>query len=164
MKAHYNTADGRIGFEVAGDNVKDIFREIALVQEIFESEAACGCCKGTTIRFLYRVVDDYTFYELACQNIQCRARFSFGQHKKGGTLFPKYKEGDDWLPNRGWSRYQPKGEAPTNGPVSAPKQDGVHVFLDWDTAQNSPQWGSTWLQVAGVKYKLGTNGEYQKAA
>lgn len=125
MKAQYKTASGRLMFEVTGETAKAVFREIALIQEVFDAERVCGCCKGTDIRFLARQVDDYDFYELACEAQGCRARFSFGQAKKGGALFPKRKDEDgNWLPNNGWSKYEAKTTTATgNAAKSGPYED-----------------------------------------
>jgi hypothetical protein len=99
-------------FEVEGEDAKAIFRELSSIQEVFDSEKQCGVCHGTEIRFLARQVDDYQFYELACQTQGCRARFSFGQARKGGALFPKRKDEDGrWLDNGGWSKYEPQAQA-----------------------------------------------------
>lgn len=104
MKAHYKTSNGRITFEVQGETVKDIFRQIAQAQEVFDAEADCGCCESKDIRLVARQVEDFTFYELSCA--ECHARFQFGQNKQGGGLFPKRKDEDNnYLPNRGWSVY-----------------------------------------------------------
>ena len=110
MKAHYRTANGRITFEVQAETVKALFKEIAGIQEVFDADTDCGCCKSSAIHFQARQVDNYDFYELVC--LDCRARFQFGQAKKGGALFPKRKDEDGkLLPNRGWSKFVPKGEA-----------------------------------------------------
>lgn len=170
MKCHLTAAGGQLTFELSGETTKDLFEQISNVQEIFEAEKSCGCCNGEDLRFLARQVEDFKFYEIACQNPQCRARFAFGQAKKGGNLFPKRKDEDgEWLANRGWAKFVPKTEAVASGPVAAPrpkeppKQDGVHVFLNWEAAESSKQWGSPWIQVAGVKYKL-VGKEYFEAA
>lgn len=110
MRAHYKTANGRITFEVQGETTKAIFEEIAAVQEIFETEQACRICHTQNIRFQVRKVEDFTYYELVCQEMGCRARFQFGQAKKGGGLFPKRKAEDgSYLPNNGWSKYKAEG-------------------------------------------------------
>ncbi len=128
MKAHYKTANGRITFEVQGEAVKDVFRQIALIQEVFDVESACGLCQSKDIRCQARQVDDYDFYELVCN--ACHARFSFGQAKKGGGLFPKRKdEAGKWLPNHGWSKYEPKT-------ASAPA--GEHHLRDEDVGHQRP--------------------------
>ncbi len=184
IKAHYRTTTGRLTFEVQGETVKDIFREVASVQEVFDSEGACGVCQGTALRFLARKVDAYDFYELACQNPECRSRFEFGQTKTGGALFPKRKDDDGkWLPNRGWSRYEKPGEngsgaakpqsgpAPVSAPSAAagksgpqpvagpaPKNNGVAVYPDWTAAENSPDWGKQWLQIGTKLFKLSPDG------
>ncbi len=168
MKLNYNTEDGRMHIELSGENVKDLFERISEFQEVFEADTACGCCNSASVRFMARTVDEYKFYELSCRD--CTARMSFGQAKKGGALFPKRRDEDGRpLPNRGWAKFVPKGEAVGNGPVSAPrpaapKQDGVHVFANWDDAQKSANWGDDWIVVAGVKYRLNPEGTYMKAA
>lgn len=173
MEVSYRTQNGRFTFKVQGEDVKAIFAQIAAVQEVFDADTECGCCQSKDIRFLHRKVDDYLFYELSCN--ACHARFSFGQAKKGGALFPKRKdENGEWSPNRGWSKWQPKGEdtqptpaAPTatRGPVpapqpaaAAPKTNGVASFPDWDKAQESPRYGDKWLNVGGTLYMLKADG------
>jgi hypothetical protein len=108
VKAHYRTANGRVTVEVDGGNVKEIVKNIAIVQEVFESETDCGCCKSARVRFQVRENDGNEFYELLC--IECSARFEFGQHKKTPTLFPKRKDGEKVLPNRGWAKWEGKKE------------------------------------------------------
>ena len=105
MKAHYRTASGRITFELEGSNAKELFRAIAEVQDVFEADAACGCCASPKIVFRVRVNDGNEFYELHCQ--QCFADLSFGQRRDGGRLFVKRRDTDGKpLPNNGWSVWQ----------------------------------------------------------
>ncbi len=84
MEAQYKTRDGRLVIKVEAEHQKGLFKELAAAQEVFESEAECGCCRSKELRFRVRIVDENEFYELACN---CGARFEFGQHKKGGSLF-----------------------------------------------------------------------------
>ena len=95
MKVNYKTKNGRISVELEGDSQRDIFAEIARFQEVFE-ETTCGKCGSDNLRFVVRNVDDNLYYELRCAD--CGAKLSFGSHKKGGGLFPKRKDGDNWLP------------------------------------------------------------------
>lgn len=107
MKAHYRTRNGQLTIEVNGEFVKDIVKQVAMVQEVFEAESACGCCNSANIRFQSRTANGNDFYEMSCND--CGARFEFGQHKQGGTLFPKRKgEGNKMLPNRGWAKWEGK--------------------------------------------------------
>jgi hypothetical protein len=107
MKAHYRTASGRLVFELQGETVKDLFRQIAQTQEVFEAAQACGLCGNTEIRYQVRTIDDNDFYELVC--MQCRAQLHFGQHKKGGTLFVKRRDDHGaLLPATGWQEWKPK--------------------------------------------------------
>lgn len=94
----------KLEFELEGSGQKEIFKELATVQEIF-SEDKCGACKKDDIKFVVRNVEDNDYYEMRC--LSCGAALSFGQHKKGGTLFPKRKdENGNWLENGGWHKWQ----------------------------------------------------------
>lgn len=105
MKLVYTTKNGRFSTEIEGDSQRDIFEGIAKFQEVFE-ESKCGKCGSEDIQFITRNVDDNIYYELRCRS--CGARLSFGVHKKGGGLFPKRKDGDTWLPDGGWLKWNAK--------------------------------------------------------
>jgi len=105
MKAKYKVGD-KLEFELDGAGQKELFKEIASIQEIF-GENKCGICGSENIKFIVRVVDDNEYYELRCMD--CGAILSYGQHKKGGTLFPKRKDSDgNYMPNNGWHKWTPK--------------------------------------------------------
>lgn len=108
MKVLYKASE-KLTFELEGSGQKELFKEMAMIQEIF-SESCCGMCNKTNIKFIVRNIDGNDFYELRCPD--CGAILAFGQHKKGGTLFPKRKddEGNN-LPNRGWHKWNVKPEA-----------------------------------------------------
>lgn len=102
MKILYKVND-KLTFELEGEGQKEIFKELATIQEIF-SEEKCGLCSSENIRFVVRNVDGNDYYELRC--IDCGAVLAFGQHKKGGTLFPKRKDDDgNYMPNKGWHKF-----------------------------------------------------------
>jgi len=104
MKAVYNV-NGKLQFELEGSGQKELFKELATIQEIF-GEDKCGCCSKNNLKYLVRNVDDNNYYELRCND--CGAILSFGQHKKGGTLFPKRKDDEgNYLPNKGWHKWTP---------------------------------------------------------
>ena len=105
MKLNYKVSD-KLSFELEGAGQKEIFKELSALQEIF-GEESCGMCKSHNIRYVVRNVEGNDYYELRCAD--CGAVLAFGQHKKGGTLFPRRKDDDGkWLPNRGWHKYTPK--------------------------------------------------------
>ena len=105
MKAKYKVGD-KLEFELDGAGQKELFKEIASIQEIF-GENKCGICGSKNIKSIVRVVDDNEYYELRCMD--CGAILSYGQHKKGGTLFPKRKDSDgNYMPNNGWHKWTPK--------------------------------------------------------
>jgi hypothetical protein len=107
MKIIYTTTNGRIKAEKEGETQRDLFQEINRFQEVFE-EDTCGKCKEQDIKYIVRTVDDNQYYEVKCN--ACGAKLSFGVHKKGGGLFPKRKDGDKWLPNNGWLKWNAKTE------------------------------------------------------
>jgi len=116
----YTSADGRMTFTVDGETPKDLFREIAEFQSVFEFADTCGCCHSDKVRFNYRVVDDNAYYSLRCSD--CTAEFKFGQHKKGDSLFPNLKDDDgNMLENRGWSIWRGAGSS-APAPPPQPRQ------------------------------------------
>lgn len=88
--------------EANGDTQTDVFEQLSSMQEVFGS-TTCGKCKSTDVQFVVRDVDENKYFELRCK--KCFARLSFGQHKKGGGLFPKRKDGDKYLPDGGWLKW-----------------------------------------------------------
>ena len=108
MKLTYSTKNGKLKVELEGDSQRDLFEQISNFQEVFE-EDTCGKCGSENIKFVVRNVDENLYYELRCA--YCGARLSFGSMKKGGGLFPKRKDNDgNWLPDRGWVKWNPKTE------------------------------------------------------
>ena len=86
----------------------DAFAFLARTMEVFSQTCGkCGNSKG--LRFVVRDVDGCLFYECRCS---CGARLSFGQHKTGGTLFPKRQTEEDgekkWLVDSGWLKWDSK--------------------------------------------------------
>lgn len=103
MKITYRASD-KLQFELEGSGQKEVFKELATIQEIF-SEDKCGLCKKDDLKFIVRNVESNDYYELRCND--CGAVLAFGQHKKGGTLFPKRKDDENnLLPNNGWHKWQ----------------------------------------------------------
>jgi len=108
MKLRYKVGD-RLEFELDGAGQKEVFKELAAIQEIF-GEESCGLCKSKNLKFIVRNVEGNDYFEIRCGD--CGAILSFGQHKKGGTLFPKRKDDEgNYLPNRGWHKWT-KDEKP----------------------------------------------------
>lgn len=102
MKAVYKV-DERLTFELEATDQKGIFAELSSIQEIF-GESQCGKCNSHDLKFVVREVDDNKYYEIRCK--KCGAKFSFGQAKKGGTLFPKKKDADGkWFNSGGWLKW-----------------------------------------------------------
>jgi len=116
MKLLYTTRDGRMQFELEGKTQTDLFEQLSQVQEVFEN----GVCRrkgkeSDNVR--YRVREDKEenkYYELVCIDtdpVLRNAKLSFGQHKKGGTLYPHRKDKENkWLPDNGWVVYVPTKE------------------------------------------------------
>jgi translation initiation factor 2 beta subunit (eIF-2beta)/eIF-5 len=107
MKLKYKVND-KLELELDGNGQKEIFKELATIQEIF-GEEKCGICSSSNIKFVVRTVEGNDYYELRCAD--CGAILSFGQHKKGETLFPKRKdEQGNYLPNKGWYKWTPNSK------------------------------------------------------
>lgn len=85
MKLKYKAND-KLEFELEGAGQKEIFKELALIQEIF-SEEKCGLCGSTSIKFIVRSVEGNDYYELRCND--CGAILAYGQHKRGWYFIPQ---------------------------------------------------------------------------
>src|ERR1700683_4973492 len=81
----------RCTVQVEAASQRELFTEYAAAVEVF-GETHCGLCNSPEITPVVRTVvqgkESYDFYEMHCQNPQCRARLAFGVHKGGETLFP----------------------------------------------------------------------------
>ena len=143
MKAFYE-ATARLRIEIDAPGIKELFADLATVQEIFGSDPRCEVCDSEA-RCQHRIVDDNHYYELVCTNQQCRARLSFGQHKKGGGLFPKRKDEDgNWIPNRGWAKWEASRTAAESRQVFAivgPSTSLIDACSDLGLADWLKQWG-----------------------
>ena len=149
MKARYNSTLG--DFEVEASEIKEMFRQLAVVQEVFGSETRCGVCNSEAIRCQHRKVDYFDFYELVCLRSGCRARFAFGQAKKGNGLFPKRKDDDgNWLKNGGWEKYEPQGQRGESAvepppqraaPAPAPQSTGTDPQTQERYSRLAKAWG-----------------------
>lgn len=110
MKLQYTTQDGRFTVEVEGKTQTEVFKQLAEFQEVFE---VGPCVRGkkisTKLKFQVREVEGNEYFEIVCTDEDSdlrNAKLAFGQHKKGGTLFPRRKDADGkWLPNNGWVKY-----------------------------------------------------------
>lgn len=112
------------------DNQKEMFDRISEVIEVFGNWGVCGKCKDPDRkpRPVVRLnAKKQKFYELHCQNPDCRARFVFGQNQSTPTLFPqrKFPKSDqragEWKPDDGWVKYE-RGheEEPDSEPDPSP--------------------------------------------
>jgi hypothetical protein len=108
----------KIVAEIEGKDHKEIFEQLAGLQELFSDFNKCEKCGCSDIQLLVRSDNDGNkYYEMQCK--KCWAKLSFGQNKgeKNGTLYPRRYETKDKncmggkleakavLPNRGWLRY-----------------------------------------------------------
>ena len=96
MKVNYTK--NNLNVEINAETAKDAFKKLAEFQEVF-GESSCGMCKNTDLQFVVRTVDGNDYYELKCL---CGAKLAYGQHKSGGSLFPKRK---DHYETRGWYKW-----------------------------------------------------------
>jgi hypothetical protein len=105
MKLNYTTKNGRLSAEIEAESQRELFSELNRFQEVFE-ETTCGKCQTDDPKWVVRTVDDNQYHEVKCA--ACGAKLAFGSHKKGGGLFPKRKDGDTWLPDGGWQKWNSK--------------------------------------------------------
>ena len=104
MKIKYTTKNQRMSIEIENDSIKDSFKHLAEFQEVFDQES-CGLCQGEDLQMVVRTVENNDYYEIKCKS--CTAKLAFGQHKAGGSLFPKRKRVDGGydLEGQGWHKW-----------------------------------------------------------
>tara|TARA_R110002167_G_scaffold79900_2_gene220032 strand:- start:11161 stop:11487 length:327 start_codon:yes stop_codon:yes gene_type:complete len=100
MKIRYT--EGKISVELEGDTQKALFKQLAEFQEVF-ANTQCKKCLSESTRFVVRENNGNEYHELRCT--KCQARLSFGANRQGGSLFPKRKDENEWLPDSGWVKY-----------------------------------------------------------
>jgi hypothetical protein len=139
VKANFKIGNGRLTFEVQGEKAKDVWAQVAQIEELFCAETACGLCQSTDLRYGHRVAMKGTkpchYYELVCRD--CGAQFGFGQRQDTGELFPKRKhhETKAALPNGGWRKWGEQSTDPDEGDYYDAPQAPQHV----DRTQPPPQ-------------------------
>ena len=104
---NYKTKNQRLNVEIEYESAKDAFKKLAEFQEIFD-EQACQLCQNEDLQFVVRTVDGNDYFELKCK--KCFAKLAFGQHKLGGSLFPKRKLPDGTFDKekKGWYQWKPE--------------------------------------------------------
>ena len=90
---------GNLFVRIQAETIKQAFALAARAAEAFDCDSCCHLCGSTEIRPRARTHDGNDFYEWYCE--ACGGMLSLGQHKTGGTLFPKRDRGTD-----GWHQYQ----------------------------------------------------------
>jgi len=114
VKMKWN-ATPKLWLEVEANSVTEAIEIISGYATVF-SITKCGKCGSERVRPEHRVASGYNFYNIRCD--ECGAQFDFGQHKEGGTLFPKR--------DKGWYVYQGGSE----GGPAAPTEDGNRAFSE----------------------------------
>ena len=103
--------------KIEGETITDLFEKIGPVAEVLDGDDVCGKCQSAHIYPRARTAQEFVYYELVCSD--CGAKLSFGQHKKGGTMWAKRTdEHGNKLDNRGWSVYLGL-PAPSEAPAQA---------------------------------------------
>lgn len=97
---------GSLTITFEAETQKEVFKYLSSLEEVF-GETKCGKCGSENLRFVVRENDGNEYYELRC--LDCGAKLAFGVMKKGGGLFPRRKDSEgNWLPDRGWTKWNPK--------------------------------------------------------
>lgn len=112
MQLVFKAAGGKYTFQIEGKDIKDIFTQVAGIQDIFERNQQ-HCSVDSILQV--RDIDGNLFYERYCP--KCRHVFSYGQHKGAGTLFPNNK--------KGWTMYDPNANSesePSEAPAKPTKK------------------------------------------
>src|SRR5688500_3373859 len=117
MKAIFE-AYGCLKFEVEGDKLPSVMKEVGAIVDAIGHEA-CGKCDSEFTFPNVREVQGDTFWEIKCQ--KCGAVLQLGLHKEDQVLYKKRMKvdgkgkalkGEDgkalYLPNKGWLKWNPQ--------------------------------------------------------
>jgi hypothetical protein len=105
MKASYRVND-RLTVEVEASTQTELFAELAQLDEVFgDLKCFYNGKVSDEVRFVVREHEDNNFYEIvvsptAAEKDLRYCKKQFGVHKKGGTLFPKKWENEQY-----WAKY-----------------------------------------------------------
>lgn len=136
MKVVY-TLDNGLTVELEGKTQTDIWDQLAEFQEVFGDTTCVAKIKGEVhksdkVKFVKRTVDDNDYYELLCVDGSSPLfmyKKSFGQHKKGGTLFPKRDVPEGCIPGlNGWHKYVKSDSKPVSQNTTPSKSDNEVPF------------------------------------
>lgn len=114
MKVTYTLSNG-LTVELEGKTQTDIWDQLAEFQEVFGDTTCVAKIKGQIhksdkVKFVKRQdKEDNDYYELVCVDSESPLfmyKKAFGQHKKGGTLFPKRDIPEGCIPGfNGWHKW-----------------------------------------------------------
>lgn len=109
MELQYTTNNGQFVVKFEAKTQKELWKDLASFQEVFEADHKCGICGCSNLKFVAREADGNDFFEIKCTDPSCSASLSMGQRKAGGSLFARRKDNDNkWLPHNGWHKYKPQ--------------------------------------------------------
>lgn len=136
MKITRSYSNG-ITVEIEGNTQAEVFEQLASCDEVFRDTTCKAKMKGEFYKsddVVFRVRKDdeeNKYYELVClgSDEPKLSRFvrKFGAHKKGGTLFPKYKVPENHVVGfAGWCKFikdsndenkRPKSDSDSGGDI-----------------------------------------------
>ena len=92
LKANFRVRP-ELTLEIECKEQKNLFEDIASIQEVFENQSCTLCTQHGPVRFVVRTVEEDLYYEYRCDS--CGARLNLSVNKKGGTLYVvrKLKDG-----------------------------------------------------------------------
>lgn len=100
--------------KVQGATLKEAFENLCAAQSVL-GETVCGACKTAgavpRVKHINKAGAKYVFYEMACQNPNCKATLGMWANDDG-TMYPNRKNKDKTpKANGGWEVYVPQGQA-----------------------------------------------------
>jgi late competence protein required for DNA uptake (superfamily II DNA/RNA helicase) len=101
VKYYIDPKGSHLIFDVEAETIKQLFRNIAEIQEVFEGDKTCGRCGNDHIQLRVRNPKEFEFFELVCMT--CNSTLELGETKDKKSLFPRRKDKQDKiLSHRGW--------------------------------------------------------------
>lgn len=139
MEVKYRSLDGQFEVNFDEKDPASLFERIAEFQEVFEGGDVKICGKPVQkehVQYRVRVVDDNKYFEKVYTGPDPELwgfKLPFGQNKKGGGLFPKYRLSDeDKATNKdgggGWRKFIGSSQQEEKGTKTDKKSDDKAPF------------------------------------
>lgn len=104
IRVQFHVGDS-MSVTVQGHDPKSTFEELSVAMETFGQGCMCEACGSKQTVPVTRVVSQYTLHEWRCTECWSTLKLS-STASSPNNLFPARKKDGEWLPNKGWVKWE----------------------------------------------------------